>query len=157
MPQGPKTVLFVPETTTGDGAAYTAGDAVGGVSSNHLEFGNVAGYLGSGEVKQVVVTLQTAAAAELDLVLYNAPYTQGTNNSPYAEAAGDIAKSVGVINIPAASFKTYGGNVKRAVVTTSLIYTLPVGGQTLYGQLVVRGALTLTDVAVHVGIGVERG
>ena len=157
MPRGPETSDFLSDTTIGDGLAYASGDQVGGASSSDLQWLNAGGYNGVGRIRQVVVTLETATAAELDLVIYNSSFTPGTNNSPFTENTADVAKSAGLINIPAASFKSVGGNWKRATIAASdLIYKATEGGA-IFGNLIARGALTLASNTVYVGLGVVKG
>lgn len=146
---------FVSDTTTGSDAAYATGEQVGGVSSSSLQW---ALRNGQGYIKSCVVTLASAAGQELDLVLYNDTFTPGTDNSAFAEAAADKAKSVGVINIPAASFKSVGNGILRATIAVADLPYKCVDGATLYGNLIARGALDLvTDFVIVVGLGVIRG
>lgn len=158
MARAPQAMDFLSDTTTGDGAAYASGDQMGGASSSSLQWTGAGGYQGGGAVRSVVVTLETAAAAEFDLILYNSSFTAGTNNSAFAEDSADVAKSAGLINIPAANFKSIGGNWKRATVSVDdLPYKVSAEGGTLYGNLVARGAVTLASNTVYVALGVVKG
>lgn len=155
MPRSSGSSLLIQATATGDGVAYTSGDAIG---TGALQFSNAAGYPGAC-VLDVTITLPTAAAADIDLALYGSNITGGTNNSPFTEAAGDNSKSIAILTIPATSFKAMGGGVMRAtlLLQTGLGYSLGVDGGTLYGQMIVRAALTLTSpFIVYVGLGVHR-
>jgi hypothetical protein len=153
MPRSPGNSAFLSASATGSTTpAYAAGDAVGGA----LTFSDAGGYLGAGMVVQVTITLATATAAELDLILYNSSFTGGTDNAAFSEAGADNAKSPGVMTIPASAFKAMGGGIQRATVRETLAYNVGTQGATLRGQLIVRGALTLTATGVTVGIGVLK-
>lgn len=151
--------VLIDNTTGSTSPAYGAGDAIGGVSSNPLQWANVGGIGGVAYLNDVVVTLQTATAADLLLILYSDTFTAGTDNAAFAEQAADIQKHLGIISIPASSFVAVGGNVKVAtVITTPIILTCAGGlGGVLYGQLIANGALTLADAVVYVKLGIYRG
>ncbi len=159
MPRGAQTLDFLTDSIVGDTAAYATGDQIGGVSSSTLQWLGAGGYQGAGRINQVVVTLETATAIEIDLILYNASFTAGTNNAAFTEDAADVAKSAGLVNIPAANFKSIGGNWKRATIPVAdLIYkSTGDNGGILYGNLIARGALTLASATVYVALGVVRG
>lgn len=150
---------YLLDSTVGSLVAYAAGDQIGGVSSSSLQWANAGGLGGAGVLVDVTITLQTATAADLVLVLYNSAFTAGTDNAAFTENAADLTKAAGVVNISSSKFVSMGGNIKRATVTDQqLLYKLSEGwGGMLYGQLLAAAALTLTDTTVHVGLGVYRG
>jgi hypothetical protein len=147
---------FVNDVTTADASAYATGEQVGGVSSTNLQWA-VGGRGGVGRILSVVVTLEVATGVELDLILYNAAFTAGTDQSAFTEEAADKAKSCGIVNLPAAAFKVIGGNFKRATIACDLPYKCT-DGANLYGNLIARGAIDLaTDVVINIGLGVIKG
>ena len=148
------------DTTVGDTNAYADGDQIGGVSSSALAFPNAGGYNGYGKVKSVIVELQTAAPADIDVAFYPDGFTVGTNNAAFAEHADDFGKCCGIVSIAAEDFRAVGTNkyVASVGVNPEMPYQVDAAGQAgvLTANLLARAALTLTDATVSVAIGVAK-
>lgn len=147
--------LFRSKTSaTGTLVAYSSGQAIGG----KMTFANAGNLYGDGMLGPILVAINTAAAADMDLMLYDSDFTAVADHATFAEQAADIDKSIGIVTLVAADFRLVGTNAYRATLLDyPLIYnTGGVSGGSLYGQLVARAALTLTTAIAYVSLGVLR-
>lgn len=129
----------VSQTPTITAGAYAAGDAVGGL----LTFANAARSQHTGVVATVVVSDLAAQGVNLDLVLFGAVFTPTADNAPFSPSDADLLNCIGVVPITAHyAFATNGISEARNV---GLWFESQ--SETIYGQLVTRGAPTYASTS----------
>lgn len=133
---------------------YIAGDVVGTI----LTFASIVRIAaGIGLVQAASVFSKSAQTVAMDLILFSASPTASnpTDNAPFVLHASDYAKRLGAI--PITSWTAMGGpclaeNVARGLPVRA------VAANTIFGVLVVRGAMTLASVSdISVDLSVLPG
>jgi hypothetical protein len=126
-------------------AAYTSGDAIGGL----LTFANVARFSGGGaRLKQVLIVDKDAARAPLDLVLFDRTFTNTADNAAFDPTDADLANVVAVV--PIGTYANF--NDKALGYSLQLDLPLLLNGTSLFGQLVMRGEPTYTTTSALIVI-----
>jgi hypothetical protein len=131
--------------------AYTAGDQVGAkfTLTNALRISSGTGAI----VSLSLVDLGNQKAA-LDLIIFDADFTAGTDNAAWAWNTADYNKVLGVISIAAADYVTIGGEAIATKRGLSLLVAAN-GTANLYGVLVTSGTPTYTsttDLRLRLGL-----
>ena len=130
-------IKVTPTITAG---AYAAGDAVGGL----LTF-TILGAGGGGIVTGMSVTDKASANAELDLVLFNAPFTATSDNAPFDVSDADLLNCIGYVKVYASGYANFTDNSVGLVTGVGLAFKTATGA--LYGQLVTRSAPTYASTS----------
>ena len=144
-------MLLSQTPTVSTSPAYTSGDAMGGL----LTFtGAALASGGSGAVLSATALCKTPALLPiLELWLFNATFTAGTDNAAFAPSDADMAKCIGVI--PVAAWYDDGAN--SIAVWRGVHPFVCVGTANLYGQLVTRSAVTLGSTSdIVLGLNVMQ-
>jgi hypothetical protein len=134
------------------GAAYSAGDAVGG----KLTFSEaVAKGQFSGVIDSLVLIDLAKQAIETDLYLFDRDFTATNDNAAFDPTDADLANCIGVITLVAGDYKACSDNHVACKSNVNLPFALAADGSTLYGQLVTRGTPTYVaagDLTVKLGV-----
>ncbi len=141
--------ITISQTPTVTAGAYSAGDAVGGL----LTFANAARSSGDGGVIKDVLILDDAGQdAELELWLFNAPFTPMADNAAWAPSEADLRKLVAIVSTADGAWFA-AGTPSAARVECSQRYDCAT--TSLFGQLVTRGTPTYAatdDITVVLGL-----
>lgn len=145
-------------TRPANAVAYAAGDVITNADNTHPQFGNNSSDDGAhrlsragvktGTVDSLVITSSANQSTKLDaeLWLFSAEVADAADNSPFAPTDAELVSLAGIIDIPAADWKSgsagagAAGNAACAVSGIGLRYTAVKG--VLYGVLVARNAYT---------------
>lgn len=139
-------------TRPNDTNAYTAGDVVNDSASAGTVLtipAQIDGANGFTLLQELICISSQNAATKPDLELWlfsEAPAAQN-DNAPFAVTDAELAKLVGIVTIPVASFKVANtgaaavGNVVCDVLNLSMPICTPAGSKgVLYGVVIVRNA-----------------
>jgi hypothetical protein len=141
--------MNIPQTpTVSTSPAYTSGDAIGGL----LTFANAAAATGgSGLILSATALCKTPALLPiLELWLFNQTFTPTSDNAAFAPSDADMANCIGVIPIAA-----WYDDTANSLAVWRGAHPYVLTGTSLFGQLVVRTAVTLgstTDLIVAVNV-----
>ena len=140
---GPLTLRATQAPTITSGAAYAAGNVVGGL----LTFAGLARAAGQGGVLQsALLRDKSGQNASYDLFLFDAAPSTPGDKTAVALSAADLAKCVGVVPF---SGTALGATATMGVITAAglgLAYRIG-AGTSLYGILVTRGTPTYAGTA----------
>ncbi len=128
-----------------DTGAYATGDAVG-VSFTL----NVPQH---GIIHSARLFDQSDQEIALDIVMFDAAITSGTNNDTYDMADADASKYIGHLSITNADYASFADNAVAVAGNFSIVYTINTGTMTI--QVVTRGAPTyaaVTDLSIAIGV-----
>jgi hypothetical protein len=136
--------VVVAQAVVGSTTAYTAGDCVGSLLT-FAGLGRVAG--GTGLVQMASVMSKTAQTADLDLVLFhtNPSASTFTDNAALAVNAADWDKVIDVVHIT--DWTSLGTPSFAKATALAVAYKVAAGQTEIYGQLVARGAFTLSSAS----------
>lgn len=127
--------LAIAATTTIDGAAYAAKDAIGG----NLSFANAARAAGgSGVIEAVIMKDLHQQMAAMDLIIASAALT-ASNNNAFDPSDAEVATILGRIAIAATDYADFNDNSVMYKGNLNIPYVCGGATTTLYGQLVSRG------------------
>jgi hypothetical protein len=146
MANNPVPLLRVNVTQTVTAAAYSSGNAVGGL----ITFANAAPNWGTGWVESVIVRDKAGQTSTYELFLFdsNPSTTTVTDKAAVAINTADLAKCIGVVTLPAVKL---GAAATMAVATTAvpagLAFSLGLGVTTMYGILVTRSTPTYASTS----------
>lgn len=125
--------------TVSNGAAYTAGDQVGGL----MTFSNALRETGRGAVDYNVSLLDKSnQKAPMTLLCFSALPTAVANNAAFAWTAADAPKWIGKVNITAADYETVGAYALATVPASFAVYGN--GTANLYAIAITTGTPTYT-------------
>ena len=135
------------KTRPNDGTAYAAGDVVAESTSAATVWTFTACASGNGKGGTIVsaVMIESVAQAtkpDLELWLFDTTITTQNDNVAWAPTDSDMEKCVGVIDLPAALYKTASGNGVIDRQGLNLQFNAAASDTNLYGVLVVRNAYT---------------
>jgi hypothetical protein len=140
---GPLTLRATQAPTVTSGAAYAAGNVVGGL----LAFAGMARAAAQGGVLQsALLRDKSGQNASYDLFLFDSAPTVPTDKSALALAAADLARCVGVISFSGQALGAASTMGVQTVGGLGLAFKLA-SGTTLYGILVTRGTPTYAGTA----------
>lgn len=149
-------MVVVQVTPAASALGYAAGDLVG----TKLEFTDATRVAdGGGEIKTVVIADKDKEDCEFDLVLFgdDPDATTFTDGAALDVADADLAKIVGVINVPSADYTDFTDNSVAVEPDCGVVFELSSGTTTLYGALIARAAATFTSSSdITVGLGIVR-
>ena len=123
-----------------DTAAYALGDCIGG----KLTIANAARRnSGGGEIRSLKLVDQANQKKAISLVLFDSDPTNTTftDNGALDVNDTDMSKSLGVIEIAAADYRSMSDNAIATLKNIGIGYVLD-GSRTLYGALVAGEAIT---------------
>ncbi len=144
----PVTISLTPTIGTG---IYTTADVVGGL----LTFAGAADKkTGSGTIKAAILIDNDSEEDTYELHLYNQTFTSADDHDAVTVTDADLKKYVGRIDFTAANYVAFATNSVDHM-DVDLPFTLPIGGTSLFGNLVVRGGPTYTattDITVKLVI-----
>lgn len=133
--------VFVVTPTISTGA-YSSGDAIGVLQSVS---GAVHESDQSGILRSLVITDIDNQSSALDIVVYEASVTGGTDNAAYTPSAAEIIQTAGLIEVVGADYVTVGS---RSVATLQPDLDFQFDASTaLYFQVVSRGTPTYTTTS----------
>jgi hypothetical protein len=137
--------------TISAGAAYAAGDALGG----RLAFEGVVNAAGGGgTITKVVISDRDGENPPIDLVLFDQPFTATADNAAFDPSDADLDNCLGYIDIAATDYATFNDNAvaaKASGLRMPFDFRLAAGASRLMGQMVIREAITFTaidDIAI---------
>ena len=137
-----KTMLVIPSGQVA-AAAYATGDAIGNMFEipNCVRIGPRSAVLHSAHLLD-----RSDQGIAVDVVFFSAPFTAAVDNAAFAPTDTDMLYYVGALSF--STFKDYGGNQTSDLTGIGMAFNLAEGvgttGTSLYGQLVSRGAPTVT-------------
>jgi len=146
--------VVVQVTPAASALGYAANDLVGG----KLAFTDAARVAdGSGVVHSLVIADKAKENCDFDLVLFDddPDSTTFTDGTAFDVADADLAKIVGVINVPTGDYVDFNDNSVGVETNCNVVFELTSGTTTLYGALIARTAATFStasDITVRLGI-----
>ena len=142
--------ITITQTPTLSTAAYTAGDAVGGL----LTFANAALDTGGGGIINSVVLIDDSGQDDdMELWLFDTAITAIADAAAWALTEAQLHTLITIVKLTSAGWAASG--TPSANVTAIFGQRYYCTGKNLYGQLVCRGTPTFTavdDITVRLGL-----
>lgn len=137
-------------TPTVDTSAYTAND----VLFDTTAIANAVRVSGGSAKLESLVLLDKDdnAAAQIDLVFFNANVALGAANGAPSVSDANAAKILGIVAVPSANFIDVGGSKLATVLNIGLQLT-PATGTTIYVAGIARGTPTQTAGGIVINFG----
>ncbi len=137
-----------------NGAAYTAGDAIGALMT-FTSAGRVTS--GTGVVHTIRLTDLGKQDAAIDVLIFDVfpSGTTFTDNAALDIADADLPGLCGIAKIVAGDYSDFNDNSAACIRSAGIAYDLAGGNATLYAALVARGTPTYTstsDVTLKLGM-----